>query len=266
MDNTEWALTCAKRGWLVFPSYQKRPLVRWGTQSTTDHHTIRAWFDNEFPMADVCIKTGVGSNLVVVDWDGYKILGGLAQFPLTPYPFTYTTETAKGGTHFYFKHPGYPVANSAGVVAQYVDVRGDGGMVVAYKPVLDRPLIDVPAHWVTERTTITEAVAPVLPPYEGEGDGMTLAVDLLQSYAQAVLDAPEGTLNTTLWQKAADAFKMVAQGELREESVTHLLMTVAVAAGHPAQGARETILSARNRGLLEPTTCVDLYWKGRGRA
>ncbi len=266
MDNTEWALACAARGWLVFPSYQKKPLVKWGTQSTTDARIVRGWFDNEFPMADVCIKTGAESNLVVVDWDGYK-LGPLAQFPLEPYPHTYQVVTPKGGHHFYFTHPGYPVANSAGTLAEYVDVRGDGGMVVAY-PVADwgnRTLRPAPEHWLTQRNTVTTQVAPIAAPYGGDGDGLTLAVSLLEGYADDILNAAEGTLNTTLWRRAADAFKMVAAGELAELAVMELLFAVAVQAGHPDRSARDTIISARNRGMLEPTSCVDMFWRQKGK-
>ena len=265
MNNMEWALACAARGWLVFPSEGKRPLVKWGTCSTRDTETVARYWET-WPDADVCIKTGAESGLVVIDWDRYKIASSLAQFPLEPYPHTYSCETPKGGLHFYLKHPGYPVSNSASTLAEYVDVRGDGGMVVAYPPYLDRPLAEAPVHWLTRRNTITEPVSPVSAPYAGEGDGLTLAVDLLELYAREIADAAEGTLNTTLWKRSADAFKMVAAGQLRETSVINLLMTVAVAAGHPDRSARDTIISARNRGMLEPTSCVDMYWKSKGKA
>ena len=264
MDNTEWALACAARGWLVFPSYNKRPLVKWGTQSTTDARIVRGWFDNEFPMADVCIKTGADSGIVVVDWDCYK--QDTPTWPLDPQPSGYTAQTPKGGLHFYYAHPGYPVANSAGALAPYVDVRGDGGMVVAYQPNWsDSVLAPLPEAWAVKRTTPTVQVAPIAEPYAGDGDGLTLAVSLLEGYADEVLNAPDGTLNTTLWKRSADAFKMVAAGELNEQAVLNLMHTVAVAAGHPSEGAAQTIASARNRGMLEPTTCVDMFWRSKGK-
>ncbi len=265
-SNKEWAHACAARGWLVFPSYQKKPLVRWGTQATTDPSIITEWWDDAFPAADVCIKTGVESNLVVLDWDAYK-QDDPEMFPLWEDRSrqTYTALTPKGGYHFYYTHPGFPVSNSAGTLAEYVDVRGDGGMVVAYPPVLDVPLAFAPERWLTKRNTITEQVAPICDPYTGDGDGLTLAVSLLEGYAEEIANAPEGTLNTTLWMRASDAYKMVAAGELSEEAVRLLLYTVAVHAGHPQQGAAQTIQSARNRGMLEPTSCVDVFWRSKGR-
>ncbi len=264
MTKLEWALECASRGWLVFPSMGKKPLVKWSTEATTDPGIINAWFYDR-DHYDVCIKTGAESGLVVVDWDRYKQED--QAWPLGPIPRTYACQTPKGGYHFYFKHPGGDarIANSAGKLAPFVDVRGDGGMVVAYPPYNSDLPAAPPDEWCTPRNAVTEQVSAVLPPYDGDGDGMTLAVDLVGRYAEDVLNAPDGQLNTTLWQRTADAFKMVAAGELREESVLHLMQSVAVLAGHPAEGARNTILSARLRGMLEPTSCVTMLWKEKGR-
>lgn len=263
-SNKERALTCAARGWLVFPSYKKKPLVKWGTQATVDMARIVKWW-NEWPSADVCIKTGEASNLVVVDWDRYKITDGVPFFPLVPFPDTYMCTTPAGGIHYYFRHPGRPVSNSTSALAEYVDVRGDGGMVVAYNPGYDPGTLETyPEAWIREKQVPTTPLAPVST-YEGEGDGMTLAVDLLQSFADSILRAPEGTLNVTLFQCAADIFKMVAAGQLREESAIKLLTIAATSAGHPIQGAYNTIMSARAKGMQEPTSCVDIYWRMKGR-
>lgn len=242
------------------------PLVKWSTEATTDPKIIAVWWDHLYPDADVCIKTGAESNLVVVDWDAYK-QEDPTHWPLGGFDTTYWARTPKGGWHFYFTHPGYPVANSAGKLAPFIDVRGDGGMVVAYPGSNEEiGLAAAPAEWLKRRAEYpTEQVAPVLPPYEGDGDGITLAVSLLEGYAERIAKAEEGTLNNTLWACAADAFKMVAAGELREEAVIKLMFAVALAAGHPAEGAMRTINSARSRGMLEPRGCVDMYWRQNGR-
>lgn len=247
----------------MFPSQNKMPLVKWSTEATTDPKIIAVWWDHLYPDADVCIKTGAESGLVVIDWDCYK--QDTPAFPLDNPPPTYCADTPKGGYHLYFKHPGWPVANSVGKLAPFIDVRGDGGMVVAYHGD-GVPLADLPEGWGKRRTEYpTEQVSPVLPPYEGEGDGLELAVSLLEGYAERISKAEEGTLNNTLWTCAADAFKMVAAGELKEETVIKLMFAVAVAAGHPADGAMRTINSARSRGMLEPRGCVDMYWRANGR-
>lgn len=263
MTNKERALACVARGWLVFPSRAKRPLVAWGTKATTDPSMITEWWDDAFPDADVCIKTGAESNLVVVDWDVYK--QDTTAWPLGPtFPHTYTTATPKDGRHFYFTHPGYPVWNTAGQVAPFVDVRGDGGMVVAYDCVVDLPVAPFPEEFAVRREHKMREAIPPAAPYAGEDDGLQLAVDLLELYAKDVLAAAEGTLNNTLYQRAADAYKMVAAGELKAETVHHLMLTVAVAAGHPREGALRTISSALSKGYSEPTSCVDLYLRRQG--
>lgn len=83
----------------------------------------------EHPDANVAIVTGQLSNLVVVDVDPGH--GG------DPTPFHGTTpsvaRTRAGGWHFYYRHPGHHVRSVAGPNPSLpgVDVRGDGGYVVA---------------------------------------------------------------------------------------------------------------------------------------
>lgn len=45
-------------------------------------------------------------------------------------PPTAVSETSSGHYQYFFKHPGFPIQNSAKVIASNVDVRGDGGFVV----------------------------------------------------------------------------------------------------------------------------------------
>lgn len=39
--------------------------------------------------------------------------------------------TGSGGMHLFFAHPGHAVRNSAGLLAPGLDVRGDGGYIIA---------------------------------------------------------------------------------------------------------------------------------------
>jgi hypothetical protein len=85
------------------------------------------WTDN--PDDNIAIVTGALSGVVVVDVDPAH--GG------DPSPFQGTTpvvaRTRSGGWHFYYRHPGRPVKSCAGPNKDLpgVDVRGDGGYVVA---------------------------------------------------------------------------------------------------------------------------------------
>lgn len=103
------------------------------TDATTDADRIAAWW-SAWPDANVGLRTGANAGAWVLDIDpdkgGEEALEALeaAQGPL---PKTWAVETGGGGLHLWFAHPSRPVPNSAGRIASGVDVRGDGGYVVA---------------------------------------------------------------------------------------------------------------------------------------
>ncbi len=130
------ALSYAKRGWSVIPAEPrgKRPVVAWQEFqrriATADE--IADWF-GRWPDANVAVVTGALSGLVVLDIDPRH--GGtdsLSRLEIThgPLPQTLEALTGGGGRHLYFRHPGGLVRNRVGL-APGVDVRGDGGCVVA---------------------------------------------------------------------------------------------------------------------------------------
>jgi hypothetical protein len=77
---------------------------------------------------NVGVRTGAASGLLVVDVDHVQSWEALTQDQ--DVPRTYTVRTGSGGLHLYFAHPG-GIGNSASKLAPGVDVRGDGGQVVA---------------------------------------------------------------------------------------------------------------------------------------
>ena len=135
-DVLDSALAYARRGWSVIPLWprEKRPLIPWAPYQ---HHRpeeteIRQWF-RRWPRANVGIVTGAVSALVVVDVDplhgGDGSLKALEQAHGS-LPDTIKAFTGGGGLHVYFAHPGGLVPNKVGLVTG-IDVRGDGGFVVA---------------------------------------------------------------------------------------------------------------------------------------
>ncbi|MGH3304630.1 MAG: bifunctional DNA primase/polymerase, partial [Streptosporangiaceae bacterium] len=64
--------------------------------------------------------------------DGLDVLRVLAGRAGQPLPATYSVHTPSGGLHRYFAAlDTRPIGNSAGRVGPMIDVRGDGGYVVA---------------------------------------------------------------------------------------------------------------------------------------
>lgn len=107
----------------------KAPLVSWAVYqgASAVEEVVRSWWAR-WPDANVGVVTGAVSGIVVVDIDGEKGLASVKAAGLE-LPRTMCCTTGRG-IHVYFKHPGWRVPNRAGVLPG-VDVRGDGGFVVA---------------------------------------------------------------------------------------------------------------------------------------
>jgi hypothetical protein len=112
----------------------KHPRLKdWRTTATTDAGLIARWWAS-WPTANVGVLTGARSGVVVLDVDPRH--GGLAALETLQrkhgrLPRTAQVLTGSGGQHWYFKHPGGELRNSAGVLGDGLDVRGDGGYAVA---------------------------------------------------------------------------------------------------------------------------------------
>jgi hypothetical protein len=130
------ALAYAEAGLHVFPlkPRSKVPATLDGLKSaTTDAEQLRAWWER-WPEANVAILAGAESRVVVLDVDAqHGGAGSLRELERRhgELPKTARVLTGGGGQHVYFRHPGPEVRNSAGRLGSGLDVRGDGGYVVA---------------------------------------------------------------------------------------------------------------------------------------
>lgn len=128
------ALNYAKRGWPVFPvKRDKAPRTAHGLKDATiDAERIRNWW-SLWPDAGVAIVTGADSALLVLDVDGDAGADSLHELEREhgELPATIEVLTGGGGRHVYFRHPGREVRNTAGNLGDGLDIRGDGGYVVA---------------------------------------------------------------------------------------------------------------------------------------
>lgn len=152
LTNLDFALNYASEwGWLVMPLHSiengictcsrsdcpspgKHPRTANGSKDATrDLAQVEAWFQ-QWPEANVGIATGPISGIVVLDVDMAKgahssslIFGDVDQTIFT------TPKVRTGaGLHFYYRYPaGIDIRNSASKLGPFIDVRGDGGYVVA---------------------------------------------------------------------------------------------------------------------------------------
>jgi len=145
----EAALEFCGRGWSVIPLHTavagrcscrdpscpapgKHPRVAWERfmRGAAPREGIVRWW-RRWPQANVGVVTGQVSGLVVLDVDPRHGGGeALAVFEAAhgALPRTVESLTGGGGQHIYFRHPGNRVPSRP--LAQGLDIKGDGGLVV----------------------------------------------------------------------------------------------------------------------------------------
>lgn len=133
----------------------KKSLIEWSRyqkeRATKDQ--IKKWWA-QWPSANIGIVTGEISDLTVLDVDIHK--GGKTPQGIPP---TLTAKTQSGGWHYYFRYcPG--LRNSAGAIAKGVDIRAEGGYVLAppsvgengeYEWVVEEPVAEFPSELATDK-------------------------------------------------------------------------------------------------------------------
>ncbi len=137
MQLRDSALKLAALGWQVFPLHAraKTPATRNGVKDATaaTQDVADAW-SGDGSAHNIGLATGGLSDVLVLDVDGDEGDQSLRALQALhgALPDTVTVRTARG-RHLYFRYPGPDVRirNSAGKLAKGLDVRTDGGYVVA---------------------------------------------------------------------------------------------------------------------------------------
>lgn len=101
--------------------------------ASSDPAVVKGWFSG-FTQSNVGIATGAISGIIVLDIDprhgGDKSLRKL-EAKHGDIPATLRWKTGGGGEHILFRYPGELIRNSVGILGEGIDVRGDGGYIVA---------------------------------------------------------------------------------------------------------------------------------------
>ena len=265
------ALALAERGLAVHPlrPKAKEPLTPHGFRDATrDPATIRRWWV-DWPTANPGIACGA-SEVLVLDEDLLNELKRLCEEHGQPLPRTYTVRTSKG-RHFWFKQPeGEPIGNVGSLrkAGYQIDVRGQGGYVVGpgsvhpdggeYTVEDDSEIAELPDWLLSLLRPEPEHKTGISPPVSTQAAGSESP--LTESGAHAALDsacsdlinAPEGTRNPTLNDKAYRLGRMVAAGLLDEQKVRDRLTAAAAAAGLTGDEVRKTLDSAMTAASKKP--------------
>ncbi len=290
MNCLDAALAYAARGWQVVPlnwpimvdgqlgcscrrrlkcgSAGKHPWVRWKENGgSTDPTQIHEWWRWRWH-SNVGILTGRDrSGLVVIDVDpdhgGGTTLEGL-QADNGRMPATLAAVTGSGGRHLLFHCPPGEIRNSAGTIGPGVDVRGDGGLIVA-APSLHKsgsryrwanwgtPLADVP-EWILGRLEPKKRPGHAVLPPRNTARGTRYAEVALE---RAVADLHQlvganGVRNTSLNATAYSLGRLVGSGLISADRVGHSLLEAGLAIGLGQVEAEDTISSGLRAGALRP--------------
>ena len=135
-----WALAYASEHLSVFLLRRgsKAPLIsraeggRGFYDATTDAEQIEAWWER-YPEANIGIRTGAASGVLVIDVDPRH--GGSLEAVYERFPElreTWAAQSANGGWHLYVRYPGFEVTSGQHALGQGVDVKCDGGYIVAH--------------------------------------------------------------------------------------------------------------------------------------
>ena len=208
------------------------------------------------PRGLLAVRSGAPSGTVVIDVDppGIGTMRILVRDGVLPR--TLAAVTGRGGFHLVYAHPGGKIMSGAGKGGPGVDVKADGGYVVAPPSVHpatrcpyrwlgspDGELTPLPAFW-TQRLRETAcgarpAQAASITP-RGRG-GYALAA--LRGELEEVLAAGEGTRNVTLHLAAWNLGQLIAGGVLAADRTEALLCQAGERIGLPAAEARRTVAS-----------------------
>ncbi|MDC1341283.1 bifunctional DNA primase/polymerase [Oceanospirillaceae bacterium] len=151
------ALRLSSNGTPIFPvKADKSPHIKsWQQKATTDQAIVKKWWE-KWPEANIAIPTGARSGLVAVDVDvkngvdGYESLSSIeARFGEQG---TRRIETPSGGVHLIYRC-NQKVKTRTGIL-DGIDIRGDGGYIVAQGSVIGGSAYQVIHDVLPEEMTI----------------------------------------------------------------------------------------------------------------
>jgi hypothetical protein len=265
------ALEYASRGWQVIPlkPRAKNPTVSF-SEATANPAKLRRWFGQDFPY-NIGILTGIVSGVFVLDIDGSNGAFSLAVLERKhgSLPRTLISWTSSG-CHFWFKCNG-PIKTSVGQIAPGIDIRGDGGLVVAPPSIhetgaiyrwSDGPIAPAPA-WLIElirKKPISQRaldnVRPITRGVSPNGKSSAYGNAALEREIKALAATAPGTRNHAINHCAFRLFQLVAGGELEHDQVRDRLINACHANGlikdDGLRSVRLTIQSAYKAGIKHP--------------
>jgi RecA-family ATPase len=238
---------------------------KWG--ATKDAEEIRRDFAH-WPDSNIGIPTGAQNGIFVIDVDtptghdkdGIASLAAL-ETEHGKLPPSLQAVSPSGSIHYYFRHPGFHVKNSTSEIGSGIDIRGDGGMVIAppsikgageYEwrnglPIADAPqwLLDMIKSDKVERKNGSAREAPTgLRPLDG-----LQAAKALKAACENVVIAECGTRNGALNKESFAVGRYVGSGEIGLDVASHDLLLACEENGLLGEDGEQQCLATIRSGL-----------------
>jgi len=237
--------------WPVFAcGADKRPVTEHGFKDASrDTDAVRTMFRRP-GAALIGVPTGEASDLAVIDLDVKDGASGLEWLAANEHrlPATRRHRTRSGGLHLLFRYPaGRRVRNSASKIAPGVDVRGEGGYIIA--PPSDGYAIADDAMPVAMPAWLVDLLDPPAPPpaarpsvsrewRDTSAAGSRYGLAALSDESDAICNAPFGRQEMTLNEAGLKIGALIAGGELEagfaRETLIRAGMAMASEPGKPA--------------------------------
>ena len=128
-------LVAKLQGWKVFSANpeNKTPLIKDQKNRASNKEKVINRLFAPFPNAMFAVPTGPVNGITIIDFDIRDSYNGVSNFIQEGYMILKTSlaKTPSGGFHLYFGSGDQSIPNSVSKLAIGVDVRGDGGYVIA---------------------------------------------------------------------------------------------------------------------------------------
>ena len=272
--NLDTALGHAHSGHAVFPcGPDKKPRVKWRNDSTTDTAIIQQWWER-WPDSLVGLDLAK-SNTLVIDCDRHGGPDGVEAWEVLCIAYDYDTSrnyvvnTPSGGQHIYFYQATDNIlGNRTGSLPNSIDVRGDGGYVIAAGSVLpdgrrydvanqgdpqSSPVVPMWLQGLINKQRRDQSSNPAennnAPPTDWERH---YAAAALKKEANKVRVSAKGTRNNTLNAAAFNVGTLIGAGCLDEYEATNELEVAAFMCGLDSDEIARTIKSGITDGKKKP--------------
>jgi len=271
-----------KRGWRVFPLHGKHPYP--GTHGLTDASgdgaQVVAWWQ-QHSEANVGVRTGAapdGSGIWVLDLDsGFDAEARVdAVAAGREYRNTLTVRTGGGGLHLVYQYgpeltayltaSGLTLPTRNGIGGKGLDVRSDGGYIVAVPSVHpdtgrayaweSKAAIAVAPEWLVSmvaKPVEQRRAAP--PPPRVEGGGFGSAV--LRNAVAKVTASTVGERHDTLLAQARTVGGYIVSAGISVVDAEAALVEAGDGCGKPAKEVRRTVRDGLTYGQREPMAVPD---------